>query len=238
MTLGGTARKGGLTALQVADLYWVRDSGIEPDEKTLKAAFGRLTDAIDQPALNARYVLQGGKLVKAKEKAGLVTDRAAAYALFRKAVLDPAVKTVVFPSKADQPTLTIDRLPAADKLQLIAVGKSTYYGSSAARRTNVANAASKINGAVVPSGEVFSFLNTLGGIDASNGFVGGLIISGAAPWTAWAAACARSAPPCSVRCTRRACRSWNATSTRTASGTTSRRWGSRPQCTTRAWTCA
>ncbi|WP_189053394.1 VanW family protein [Deinococcus daejeonensis] len=178
VTLGGTARKGGLTALQVADLYWVRDSGIEPDEKTLKAAFGRLTDAIDQPALNARYVLQGGKLVKAKEKAGLVTDRAAAYALFRKAVLDPAVKTVVFPSKADQPTLTIDRLPAADKLQLIAVGKSTYYGSSAARRTNVANAASKINGAVVPSGEVFSFLNTLGGIDASNGFVGGLIISG------------------------------------------------------------
>ncbi|MXV20354.1 VanW family protein [Deinococcus xianganensis] len=178
VTLGGTTRKGGLTALQVADLYWVRDSGIEPDEKTLKAAFGRLTDAIDQPALNARYVLQGGKLVKAKEKAGLVTDRAAAYALFRKAVLDPTVKTVVFPSKADQPTLTIDRLPAADKLQLIAVGKSTYYGSSAARRTNVANAASKINGAVVPSGEVFSFLNTLGGIDASNGFVGGLIISG------------------------------------------------------------
>ncbi|GGK87226.1 VanW family protein [Deinococcus radiotolerans] len=178
VTLNGTTRKGGLTALQVADLYWVRETGIEPDDATLKAAFGRLTDAVDQPALNARYVLQGGKLVKAKEKAGLVTDRAAAFALFRKAVLDPSVRTVVFPSKADQPTLTIDKLPAADKLELIAVGTSTYYHSSAARRTNVANAAAKINGSVVPAGEVFSFLNSLGGIDASNGFVGGLIISG------------------------------------------------------------
>ncbi|UBV43710.1 VanW family protein [Deinococcus taeanensis] len=176
--LGGTARQGALDPLQVANLYWVRVTGIEPDEPTLKAAFDRLTGEVDQPARNARYVLQGGKLVKTREKAGRVTDRAAAYALFRKAVLDPAVTTLTWPSKVDQPTLNVAQLPAADKLQLIAVGKSTYYHSSAARRINVANAAAKINGAVVPAGEVFSFLQNLGGIDASNGFVGGLIISG------------------------------------------------------------
>ncbi|MVN86022.1 hypothetical protein GO986_04515 [Deinococcus sp. HMF7620] len=178
VTLDGTDRAAALTALQVANLYWVRESGIVPDEETLKRAFGTLTAAIDRPAQNARYVLQGGKLVKAKEKAGRVTNRAAAYALFRKQVLDPAVKTAVFPSKVEQPTLTLADLPAADQLELIAVGKSTYYGSSVARRTNVANAAAKINGAVVPAGEVFSFLNALGGITPQNGFVGGLIISG------------------------------------------------------------
>ncbi|MBZ9716100.1 VanW family protein [Deinococcus multiflagellatus] len=178
VSLDGTDRTGVLSALQVANLYWVREQGVVPDEQTLKAAFGLLTETVDRPAQNARYVMQGGTLVKAKERAGRVTDRAAAYALFRKAVLDPTQKTLVFPSKVQQPTLTIDKLPAADKLQLIAVGKSTYYGSSPARRTNVANAAAKINGTVVPAGEDFSFLSALGGITPQNGFVGGLIISG------------------------------------------------------------
>ena len=58
------------------------------------------------------------------------------------------------------------------------MGRSTYYNSSPERRTNVATAAQKIDGTVVPAGEVFSFLNSLGGITADNGFVGGLIISG------------------------------------------------------------
>ncbi|MFC6750656.1 VanW family protein [Deinococcus aquaticus] len=176
--LGTTGRTGTLNALQVADLYWVRETGIVPDETTLKAAFGRLTGFVDQPAQNARYALQGGKLVKVRESAGVVTDRAAAYAIFRKSVLDVTQKAAVFPSRVDKPTLTLASLPDAGKLELIATGRSTYYHSSAARRTNVANAAAKINGAVVPAGEVFSFLKALGSIDASNGFVGGLIISG------------------------------------------------------------
>ncbi|GGS18283.1 hypothetical protein GCM10008961_07240 [Deinococcus knuensis] len=178
VTLGTTGRTGTLTALQVADLYWVRETGIVPDETTLKAAFGRLTGFVDQPAQNARYALKGTQLVKVKESAGVVTDRAAAYAIFRKSVLDATQKSAVFPSRVDKPTLTVASLPDAGKLELIATGRSTYYHSSAARRTNVANAAAKINGAVVPAGEVFSFLKSLGGIDAANGFVGGLIISG------------------------------------------------------------
>ncbi|WP_291432340.1 VanW family protein [Deinococcus sp.] len=178
VTLGTTGRTGTLNALQVADLYWVRETGIVPDETTLKAAFGRLAGFVDQPAQNARYALQGGKLVKVRERAGVVTDRAAAYAVFRKSVLDVMQKAAVFPSRLDKPTLTLASLPDAGALELITTGRSTYYHSSAARRTNIANAAAKINGAVVPAGEVFSFLKALGGIDASNGFVGGLIISG------------------------------------------------------------
>ena len=177
-TLKGNQRTAALTGLQIANLYWVRETGIVPDEKTMQVAFNRLTDLVDQPAQNARYVLQGTSLVKTKEKDGLVTDRPMSYAAFKKAVLDPSQKTVAFSSKVSKPTLTSAQLPAADKLELIAVGHSTYYHSSPARRSNVANAAAKINGAVVAPGEVFSFLNTLGGITSNNGFIGGLIISG------------------------------------------------------------
>ncbi|PNY80397.1 VanW family protein [Deinococcus koreensis] len=176
--LQGTPRTGILNALQVANLYWVRAAGVEPDEQAMKAAFGRLTAYVDQPARNARYALNGEALVKVAEKAGRVTDRAAAYAAFKSAVMDAEKSAVLFPSKVSAPTLTLAQLPDPGKLELITVGQSTYYHSSPARRTNVANAAAKISGAVVPAGEVFSFLNTLGGISAGNGFVSGLIISG------------------------------------------------------------
>ncbi len=178
VTLEGTARKGSLTALQVADLFWVRPEGIVLDDKTLGAALARLSAAVDQPAQNARYATEGGKLVRVPEKAGRVADRAAALAALRKAVTDPASSSVVFASKVSQPTLTVAALPDPTKLELITTGRSTYYGSSPERRANVANAAAKINGSVVPAGEVFSFLQSLGSITPDNGFVGGLIISG------------------------------------------------------------
>lgn len=175
--LGSTTRKAALSPLQVANLYWVKESGIVTDDKAMQAAFQNLTNLIDQPAQNARYALRGGGFVKIKESVGVVTDRPAAFEVFKTTVMDATKTTAVFPSKVSKPTLTLAQLPDPGKLELIAVGNSTYYHSSPARRTNVANAASKVNGAVVPAGEVFSFLNTLGGITARNGFVGGLIIS-------------------------------------------------------------
>ncbi|SMB94540.1 VanW family protein [Deinococcus hopiensis] len=176
--LEGTTHTVALTALQVADLYWVRGTGIEPDEKTLRSTFDRLTAAVDQPALNARYAEQGGRLVKVEGRAGHVADRQAALAAFRKAVFTPDAQHVVFAAKVSQPTLTEADLPDPSRLQLITTGVSTYYHSSPERRRNVANAAAKISGVVVPAGEDFSFLQALGGITPENGFVGGLIISG------------------------------------------------------------
>ncbi|GGO23185.1 hypothetical protein GCM10008949_11170 [Deinococcus humi] len=176
-TLAGTARKGVLTPLQVANLYWVKPQGIVADEAALKRAFTLLTEFIDQPAQNARFTFEGNKPVKVPEQAGRVTQKSA-YAAFRATVLDPAKTSMVFASKTVQPELTAAQLPDASKLSLIHTGVSTYYHSSPERRTNVANAAAKVNGAVVPVDGTFSFLKALGGITADNGFVGGLIISG------------------------------------------------------------
>lgn len=176
-TLAGTARGGMLTPLQVANLYWVRPEGIVPDEAALKRAFALLTDAVDQPARNARFAFRGGQPVKVPERAGRVTQHSA-YAVFRATVLDAGKSGMTLASKRVNPTLTAAQLPDASRLSLIHTGVSTYHGSSPERRTNVANAATKIDGAVVPAGGTFSFLEALGGITEGNGFVGGLIISG------------------------------------------------------------
>jgi len=176
--LEGQDRAVALTPLQVADLYWVRDTGIVPDEKTLKATFDRLVTSMDQPAQNARFSERTGKRVRVPEQPGFVTDRKAAFALFRQTVLDPQTQTVTFPGKVSRPTLTVAALPNPDRLHLITTGVSTYYHSSPERRVNIANAAAKVSGMVVAPGEDFSFLQALGGITPENGFVGGLIISG------------------------------------------------------------
>ena len=176
--LGESQRSGVLSALQVANLFWVRSGGIELDQAALKRSLKNLSGYLDLPAQNARYRSQGSKLIRVKEEPGLITDQAAAFKLLSKAVLDPSVKTLTLPSTAMQPTITVAALPDPNKLSLITTGVSTYYHSSPERRTNVANAAAKIDGAVVPKGGIFSFLNTLGSISEDNGFVGGLIISG------------------------------------------------------------
>lgn len=116
--------------------------------------------------------------MKVGERAGRVTDRRAALAAFQEAIVDPAVTGVVFPGAPSLPTLTLADLPDPEGLERIATGRSTYYHSSPERRVNVANAAARIGGVVVPAGEDFSFLSALGGITPENGFVGGLIISG------------------------------------------------------------
>ncbi len=176
--LGSTAHSGVLSALQVANLFWVRPEGIKLDQAAIKTSLKTLSSYLDQPAQNARYESRGSKLVRVKEEAGLITDRAKALKVLSQAVLDPALRTISLPSKTAQPLITVAALPDPNKLSLITTGVSTYYHSSPERRTNVANAAAKIDGAVVPAGGTFSFLNTLGSISEDNGFVGGLIISG------------------------------------------------------------
>ncbi|AWN24585.1 hypothetical protein DKM44_09070 [Deinococcus irradiatisoli] len=176
--LGGSQRSGVLSALQVANLFWVRPSGIELDQTAIKNSLKNLSGYLDLPAQNARYRSQGSKLIRVKEEPGLITDQAAALKLLSKAVLDPSLTTLKLPSKITQPTIMVAALPDPNKLTLITTGVSTYYHSSPERRINVANAAAKIDGAVVPKDGVFSFLNTLGSISEDNGFVGGLIISG------------------------------------------------------------
>lgn len=166
-----------LTPLQVANLYWVRPTGLELDQDALNVKVKQISAAVDQPAQNARYALKGSSLVKVPEKAGKISDPAQTLKLLGQAALDPSLNSLVLTPKPSAPTLRLADLPDASKLSLIATGKSTYYHSSAARRVNVRNAASRINGAVVAPGDDFSFLDTLGGISPENGFVTGLIIS-------------------------------------------------------------
>ncbi len=112
------------------------------------------------------------------EQTGQRVNRDEAIRALGEAVTRPDVRAVTLPVETDVPGVTVATLPDPDGLKLIAVGRSTYLGSRAERATNVAVAAAKLNGFVVPKGGEFSFLNAIGRIDAASGFRSALVISG------------------------------------------------------------
>jgi vancomycin resistance protein YoaR len=60
----------------------------------------------------------------------------------------------------------------------VAVGESDFSNSPANRRRNIAVGLEKFNGALVAPGETFSFVETLGPVDAKAGFLKELVIKG------------------------------------------------------------
>ncbi|MDO8617333.1 MAG: VanW family protein [Candidatus Uhrbacteria bacterium] len=62
--------------------------------------------------------------------------------------------------------------------EMIGMGRSNFAGSPVNRRKNIAMGAAKVNGALIPPGEEFSLVKTLGSIDGENGWVKELVIKG------------------------------------------------------------
>ncbi len=62
--------------------------------------------------------------------------------------------------------------------EIIGVGTSDFSGSPANRRHNIRLGVERVNGTLVPPGEEFSMLQTLGSIDGANGWLPELVIKG------------------------------------------------------------
>ena len=62
--------------------------------------------------------------------------------------------------------------------ELLGVGRSNFAGSPTNRRRNIALGAKKMNGVLIPPGEVFSQLKTLGPVDGAHGWFQELVIKG------------------------------------------------------------
>ncbi|MBC8160203.1 MAG: VanW family protein, partial [Roseiflexaceae bacterium] len=75
-----------------------------------------------------------------------------------------------------QPTITEAKLGTLGIKELVSIGKSDFSESAPYRVTNVLAGMKLLDGVLIPPGEEFSFNNTIGEIDAANGFVEGYAI--------------------------------------------------------------
>jgi vancomycin resistance protein YoaR len=76
------------------------------------------------------------------------------------------------------PTVSSQNLDSLGIKELVSEATSYFKGSSPERMHNIALAASKFHGVVIPPGQVFSFNHYLGAVNKENGFYDSLIIYG------------------------------------------------------------
>lgn len=94
--------------------------------------------------------------------------------------LDGNISTVAIPVVETQPSITVTDpdLVAQGIQEVVTVGESDFSNSPKARRHNIAVGMSKFNGHIVPKDTIFSFVQTLGPVGASTGYLKELVIKG------------------------------------------------------------
>ncbi len=115
--------------------------------------------------------------VKSELKDGFKTDSASIINAIKDSADSPDKRTFTLPGSVITPTISSKDLPSLGISDLLGSGTSTFVGSSPERATNIAVAGQLLDGTVVAPGGTFSFLQTMGGIDESHGFVVGYVIA-------------------------------------------------------------
>lgn len=175
--VNGQVISNALTPMAVANLFWLRAT-LEPDMQSIASSLKAAGVLFDRAPKNASYRFAGNSITRVKEENGYALDMAAAKTVLAQAILDPSVHEVLLPVTETLPTLTLSQLPDPKSLQLLSSATTHFGGSSAERSANVYAAATHLDGTVVPMGEVFSFLDSIGSISLATGYRSALVISG------------------------------------------------------------
>ncbi|MBD3300398.1 MAG: hypothetical protein GF347_03525 [Candidatus Moranbacteria bacterium] len=146
------------------------------DSQKTKDYFSMIAPGIEQPAINAVLSFEDNQIKieeESKDRISLDIDKSVSNLekglLNQKEVIDLAVNR-------KNAEISKENLSALGIESLIGLGKSNFKGSPKNRRHNIAVGASKFNGVIIKPGEVFSFLDILGPVDASTGYLPELVI--------------------------------------------------------------
>ncbi len=169
-------------------LEWV---SIEKIQGSLPRAFAdkeKLADylkntvapVVEIPAKDAKYEMRDGKIITFQApQDGKELDIEENVKKIITALLDTSaarsIELRIKEKKALTPTIEGSELIIKD---ILGKAETSFAGSPPNRRHNISIGANKINGVIVKNGESFSLLQTLGEINAKNGFKPELVIKG------------------------------------------------------------
>ncbi len=196
LSMGYDAQNAALTAYEVG-----RSGIILNDLKTkflmktvdISPAFFYKTDLVDQTLSNFQSVIdtapveglftyENGKVTAFKQsKNGQEVDMALAKKLFADAAYSlpdfPMDKKIIeIPVTSVEPTISTDNSNEYGIQDHIGTGYSEFHGSIPGRIHNVALAASRFHGVLIPPDSEFSFNETLGDVSAATGYKPAYII--------------------------------------------------------------
>ena len=152
-----------------------------PDDK-LRQFADKVAADLNRPPQNARFAWNGTSVnVTAESTDGLAVQITDTVNLLRTQLQTAAPsgqtnRVAQVPVTVLTPTVSSKDITSLGIKELLGTGKSVFPGSTAARATNIKVAAGYLNGAIIPPGATFSFLDTLGGITLQRGYVEGYVI--------------------------------------------------------------
>lgn len=156
------------------------------DDDVLTATISGIADKVDVPVQEALFAFSNGKVSAFKPSSpgrkvnmDLLKNRFAA--VIPMAAKNAAQDTDIairldVPIDTIQPMITTDKANSFGIKERIGTGYSEFAGSIPGRIHNVALAASKFNGVLIPPGETFSFNDVVGDISAATGYQSAYII--------------------------------------------------------------
>lgn len=151
--------------------------------KPIDDYIGDLSDKYNQPAENALFNYENGKVTAFKiEKNGIAINQDLAISELSKKLdnfiltNDPTILYVISDSTI-KPEVTLSAINDFGITEEIARGVSNYSGSIPERVYNVLLASSKFNGVLIPKGTEFSFDKIIGDISSQSGYKPAYVIS-------------------------------------------------------------
>jgi len=166
----------GLLSLQIVDQAAVL--ALDPE---LFTAYLDKTIApdINQPVQEPRFAVSNGRVTEfAAAQAGQQIDYQATRTAINEQFIRGTVSAVSLVVVTVNPTAATADVNTLGITELLGVGKSNFSGSPKNRRHNIAVGAGALNGVLVPPGEEFSLLATLGEVDGEHGYLTELVIKG------------------------------------------------------------
>jgi vancomycin resistance protein YoaR len=168
--------------------YYSNVTGLEPDldlsqklkvvldEKKLKDYLLKIAPSVEQSPKNATLSFQNNQIqILEKSRKEIELDITQSIAVLKKEI--PQKKELIeLPVLEKSAPVSKETLDELGLKTLIAEGNSDFKGSPKNRRHNISLGASKFDGILVAPGETFSFLEHLGPVDASTGYLPELVI--------------------------------------------------------------
>ena len=152
------------------------------NEAEIASQAARIAQQINRPAQDAIFQFGGQTVTEFKPALpGRAVSQAAAIqaivaGLERLAGAETNEQIVALTVVETAPKITTESVNNLGIKELIGKGESTFHGSIASRKHNVALTAGRLNGRLVPPGEVFSFNQAVGDISLATGYQSAYII--------------------------------------------------------------
>ncbi|MDD5606009.1 MAG: VanW family protein [Patescibacteria group bacterium] len=148
------------------------------NHEALMEYLNSIANDVDQEGRDAKLVIKNNRVVEfVSEQTGHKLDVDRAVTLIASRLLDP-IEPIELPVKITRPKITLADTNTLGIETLVARGVSDFSGSPRNRRHNIGVGAGRFDGLIIKPDATFSFVQNLGNVDASTGYLPELVIKG------------------------------------------------------------